>query len=227
MPVLLLLPCLSRVSSFHACPIAFSLPVTPPQFLSQEIRAQQYINFLPVPSIPPTVLSAQLTHTCITVSSFLDSYTSVYPTPTSPYSPLHPTPSLRSLHILRLRFFLPFYPLYISRLPSPQLLTLPSSCRQQASQTYVRFTLHHPHQSSTMLTMPATQHAQILVIGGGPGGSYAAAALAREGFDVVLFEAAKFPRSVATPLLASSSLKHTLTLLDAPFSCSDTTLANP
>ncbi|KAJ8488641.1 hypothetical protein ONZ51_g3445 [Trametes cubensis] len=37
-------------------------------------------------------------------------------------------------------------------------------------------------------------HAQILVIGGGPGGSYAAAALAREGFDVVLFEAAKFPR---------------------------------
>ncbi|CCM00155.1 uncharacterized protein FIBRA_02183 [Fibroporia radiculosa] len=35
---------------------------------------------------------------------------------------------------------------------------------------------------------------QILVIGGGPGGSYAAAALALEGFDVVLFEMAKFPR---------------------------------
>ncbi|KAH9895211.1 FAD/NAD-P-binding domain-containing protein [Cubamyces lactineus] len=38
------------------------------------------------------------------------------------------------------------------------------------------------------------KHAQILVIGGGPGGSYTAAALAREGFDVVIFEAAKFPR---------------------------------
>lgn len=33
-------------------------------------------------------------------------------------------------------------------------------------------------------------------MGGGPGGSYAAAALALEGFDVVLFEMAKFPRYV-------------------------------
>jgi flavine halogenase len=33
-----------------------------------------------------------------------------------------------------------------------------------------------------------------LVIGGGPGGAYAAAALAREGVDVAVFEAAKFPR---------------------------------
>ncbi|KZP00964.1 putative halogenase [Calocera viscosa TUFC12733] len=38
------------------------------------------------------------------------------------------------------------------------------------------------------------QHTQILVIGGGPGGSYAASVLAREGFDVVLLESAKFPR---------------------------------
>ncbi|KAH9940367.1 FAD/NAD(P)-binding domain-containing protein [Epithele typhae] len=37
-------------------------------------------------------------------------------------------------------------------------------------------------------------HAQVLVIGGGPAGTYTAAALAREGFHVVLFEAAKFPR---------------------------------
>ena len=39
---------------------------------------------------------------------------------------------------------------------------------------------------------------QILIIGGGPAGSYAAAALAREGFNVVLLEAAKFPRLVVS-----------------------------
>ena len=37
----------------------------------------------------------------------------------------------------------------------------------------------------------------VLVVGGGPGGSYAAAALAREGLDVVVLEADKFPRCVA------------------------------
>ena len=36
----------------------------------------------------------------------------------------------------------------------------------------------------------------VLVVGGGPGGSYAAAALARENIDVVLLEAATFPRYV-------------------------------
>ena len=35
---------------------------------------------------------------------------------------------------------------------------------------------------------------KVLVIGGGPAGSYASAALAREGIDVVLLEAEKFPR---------------------------------
>ena len=34
----------------------------------------------------------------------------------------------------------------------------------------------------------------VLVIGGGPGGSFAAAAFAREGVDVVLLEAETFPR---------------------------------
>ena len=34
----------------------------------------------------------------------------------------------------------------------------------------------------------------VLVIGGGPGGSYAATVLKREGLDVVLLEAASFPR---------------------------------
>lgn len=34
----------------------------------------------------------------------------------------------------------------------------------------------------------------VLVVGGGPGGSYTAAVLAREGIDTVLLEADKFPR---------------------------------
>jgi flavin-dependent dehydrogenase len=36
----------------------------------------------------------------------------------------------------------------------------------------------------------------VLVVGGGPGGSYCAAALAREGVDTVLLEADMFPRYV-------------------------------
>ncbi|KAG1807084.1 hypothetical protein EV424DRAFT_1544030 [Suillus variegatus] len=38
------------------------------------------------------------------------------------------------------------------------------------------------------------EHAQILVVGGGPSGSYTASALSREGLNVVLLEAAQFPR---------------------------------
>lgn len=34
----------------------------------------------------------------------------------------------------------------------------------------------------------------VLVVGGGPAGSYAANVLARDGIDVVLLEADKFPR---------------------------------
>ncbi|KAI0316299.1 hypothetical protein OF83DRAFT_1084353 [Amylostereum chailletii] len=45
------------------------------------------------------------------------------------------------------------------------------------------------------MPMPSPpSHARVLVVGGGPAGSYAATALAREGFDVVLFEATTFPR---------------------------------
>ncbi|KAK7691668.1 hypothetical protein QCA50_005067 [Cerrena zonata] len=43
--------------------------------------------------------------------------------------------------------------------------------------------------------LPPTK-TQILVIGGGPAGSYSASALAREGFDVVILELAHFPRKV-------------------------------
>lgn len=43
--------------------------------------------------------------------------------------------------------------------------------------------------------IPQPKKTQVLVIGGGPGGSYAATCLAREGCQVVLLEADNFPRS--------------------------------
>ncbi|TFK50413.1 FAD/NAD-binding domain-containing protein [Heliocybe sulcata] len=43
------------------------------------------------------------------------------------------------------------------------------------------------------------EKATVLVIGGGPGGSYAATVLVREGFDVILLEASKFPRFNFSP----------------------------
>lgn len=48
--------------------------------------------------------------------------------------------------------------------------------------------------------MSVPTNCTVLVIGGGPSGSFAAAALAREGFDVVVLEAEKFPRSVVIPV---------------------------
>ncbi|KAJ4483596.1 FAD binding domain-containing protein [Lentinula aciculospora] len=43
------------------------------------------------------------------------------------------------------------------------------------------------------LVVPA-KHVEILIIGGGPAGSYAASVLSREGIDVAILESAKFPR---------------------------------
>ncbi|KAG2366743.1 hypothetical protein BDR07DRAFT_1449238 [Suillus spraguei] len=58
------------------------------------------------------------------------------------------------------------------------------------------------------------KHAQILVIGGGPSGSYAASALSREGFEVVLLEAAQFPRyHIGESLIPS--VRHYLRFIDA------------
>jgi flavin-dependent dehydrogenase len=45
-----------------------------------------------------------------------------------------------------------------------------------------------------MAAKSVPQSCTVLVIGGGPAGSYAAAALAREGIDAVVMEADKFPR---------------------------------
>ena len=42
--------------------------------------------------------------------------------------------------------------------------------------------------------MSIPQETTVLVIGGGPAGSYSAAALAREGVKVVVLESDKFPR---------------------------------
>ncbi|KAF8629421.1 hypothetical protein AX15_003471 [Amanita polypyramis BW_CC] len=58
------------------------------------------------------------------------------------------------------------------------------------------------------------EHSPILVIGGGPAGAYAAAALAREGFQVALFEATKFPRyHVGESLIPS--IRHYLRFIGA------------
>ncbi|KAK0486022.1 FAD binding domain-containing protein [Armillaria novae-zelandiae] len=58
------------------------------------------------------------------------------------------------------------------------------------------------------------KHVDVLIIGGGPGGSYAAAALAREGLEVAVFEASKFPRyHIGESLIPS--VRHYLRFIDA------------
>lgn len=56
--------------------------------------------------------------------------------------------------------------------------------------------------------MSIPESCTVLVAGGGPGGSYAAAALAREGVDVVLLEADKHPR-YALMELCLDTIPHT------------------
>lgn len=57
-------------------------------------------------------------------------------------------------------------------------------------------------------------HATVLVVGGGPAGSFASAVLAQEGIDVVCCEAALFPRyHIGESLLAS--IKAYLKMVDA------------
>lgn len=45
-----------------------------------------------------------------------------------------------------------------------------------------------------MAVIEIPEKCTVLVIGGGPGGSYAAAVLARENIDTVIVEAEKMPR---------------------------------
>ena len=65
----------------------------------------------------------------------------------------------------------------------------------------------------------------VLIVGGGPGGSYAASTLAREGIDCVLLEADKFPRlarsilfpGFSIPIFEQISCRREPTCLDAAF----------
>lgn len=68
----------------------------------------------------------------------------------------------------------------------------------------------HSESESPMLI---PEKCTVLVVGGGPGGSYTAAVLAREGIDTVLLEADKFPRyHVGESMLPS--LRHYLRFVD-------------
>lgn len=44
--------------------------------------------------------------------------------------------------------------------------------------------------------MSVPENCKVLIVGGGPAGSYSASVLAREGISVVVLEADKFPRLV-------------------------------
>ncbi|EJD07853.1 FAD/NAD-binding domain-containing protein [Fomitiporia mediterranea MF3/22] len=71
--------------------------------------------------------------------------------------------------------------------------------------------MSNPEQDMCATEIP--QKCQVLVIGGGPGGSYAASALSREGIDVVLLEADGFPRyHIGESMLAS--MRHFLRFID-------------
>lgn len=72
--------------------------------------------------------------------------------------------------------------------------------------------VYHNMTIPTNISPPS--HATVLVVGGGPAGSFTSAVLAQEGIDVVCCEAAAFPRyHIGESLLAS--VKAYLKMVDA------------
>lgn len=58
--------------------------------------------------------------------------------------------------------------------------------------------------------MSVPQESTVLVVGGGPAGSYAACALAREGISTVLLESDVFPRCVKESFLLLAAFSRCL-----------------
>ena len=65
--------------------------------------------------------------------------------------------------------------------------------------------------------MSIPKETTVLVIGGGPAGSYAACCLAREGVDTVVLEADKFPRYIYFHLIGLKYFVYWLFILVTNF----------
>jgi heterodisulfide reductase subunit A-like polyferredoxin len=81
----------------------------------------------------------------------------------------------------------PLHLLFLGEIPQKNTLYLTISIPRLSRRPIVDYILPK---------MAIPQSCTVLIIGGGPAGSYAAAALAREGIDTVLLEADRFPRLV-------------------------------